>query len=81
MLPDTEYGMCIVYYFIWFWFLIIENESNRTPQLLLSRGPSFPALVLDTSAEFVEENLNRRTAHARIMAESPAAFRRYFPFL
>lgn len=44
--------------------------------MLLSRGPSFPALVLDTSADHVEENLFRRGLHSRIMDNSPGAFRR-----
>lgn len=44
--------------------------------MLLSRGPSFPALVLDTSSDHVEENHFRRSLHSRIMDSSPGAFRR-----
>jgi hypothetical protein len=48
----------------------------RSPSLLLSRGPSYPCLVLDTSTELAEENLRRRSLHERIMTADPSAFRR-----
>jgi hypothetical protein len=57
-------------------FNVTEKVPIRSERVLLSRGPSFPALVLDTSAEHVEENLFRRSLHSRIMTSNSGAFRR-----
>jgi hypothetical protein len=58
-------------------FNVTEKVPIRSERVLLSRGPSFPALVLDTSAEHVEENLFRRSLHSRIMTSNSGAFRRF----
>lgn len=49
----------------------------RSSSLLLSRGPSYPCLPLDTSVEITEENIHRRTVHERVMTANPNSFRRY----
>lgn len=55
---------------------VAEKVPIRSERILFSRGPSFPALVLDTSADHVEENLFRRSLHSRILETNPGAFRR-----
>lgn len=53
-----------------------DMHKSRHRDLLLSRGPSYPANLIDLSMELSNENVARRKIHEKIMKSDSSVFRR-----